>query len=203
MTDKTVFFDLETGGVELGKHPIIQIAAIAVDTLTFQEIEQFEVKIHFDVKECSPEALEVNSFEPEAWKTEAVEPAVARARFSQFLSRHATVELISKRGRPYYVARMAGHNAASFDGPFIQKFFRDADEFLPGYFRVLDTCQLAQWFFFGLGKNLQPKDMKLATLCEHLGICIDGAHDALVDVRANVQIAKELQSSLNIFRRPS
>lgn len=187
--NKTVFFDLETGGTDPEKHPIIQIAAMAVDE-NWLVLESCEVKIKFDEEACSEEALKVNSFDPEVWAEEAVGEREALRFFSRFLKRHATVKMISKRGRPYYVAQMAGHNAATFDGPFLQAWYRRLDEFLPGYFRVLCTCQLAQWFFYN--KKDQPENMKLETLCKFFDIEIEGAHDAMVDIQANVELARVL-----------
>jgi oligoribonuclease (3'-5' exoribonuclease) len=51
-----VFVDLETGGLDPKKHPITQIAAIAVDE-EFRELEVFEAKVIFSVLEGTPEAL--------------------------------------------------------------------------------------------------------------------------------------------------
>lgn len=188
---KTVFFDLETGGLDPDVHPITQIAAVAVDE-EFNSLEEIELKLQFDVGKCTPDALEVNSFNAEVWEKEAIDPRSAMITFSSFLNRHKTVKLISKKGNPYYVAQMAGHNAANFDGPFLQKWYRRADEFMPGYFRVLCTQQLAQWLFYNHPEP--PKDMKLGTLCEHFGIDLPAheAHDALADVRANVRLAQVL-----------
>jgi len=191
---KTVFFDLETGGLEPGVHPIIQIAAVAVDRDDFKPLDEIELKIKFSVQDCNDTALKVNSFDPEVWEKEAVDQQTAMKAFSAFLKKHATLKLISKRGNLYYVALMAGHNAASFDGPFIQKWYRAADEFLPGYFRVLCTSQLAQWYFYSRPDRKQPDNMKLGTLCKFFDIDLpeESAHDALADVRANVELCRAL-----------
>ena len=188
---KTVYFDLETGGLVPGRYPIIQFAAIAVDE-DFKEIEELEIKIIFNVSDCDPKSLEVNSFDQETWDKEAVPAMAAMRKISSFLKRHSTVELISKKGNPYKVALMAGHNAATFDGPFLQNWYKNSNEFLPGYFRVLCTLQCALWIFYN--DPDMPKDMKLGTLCKHFGIDLPGeeAHDALADVRANVLLAKTM-----------
>ena len=62
-----VFFDLETGGTKWWPHtmngatvpmnPIIQIAAIAVDETTFEEMDFFERKVCFDTSHAEAEAL--------------------------------------------------------------------------------------------------------------------------------------------------
>ena len=113
---RTVFFDLETGGLEPGVHPIIQFAAVAVDE-NFHTLEELELKLRFDIGVCTGEALEVNSFDPDVWEKQAIDPRAAMVAITSFLKRHNTVKLISKRGNPYYVALMVGHNASNFDGP--------------------------------------------------------------------------------------
>jgi len=188
---KTVFFDLETGGLTPGVHPIIQFAGIAVDE-KFKVQEELEIKLQFDIGECTAEALAVNSFDPEVWEKESFSQISGMKVISAFLKRHATVKLISKRGSPYYVALMAGHNASNFDGPMLQAWYKKADEFLPGYFRVLCTSQLAQWHFYNHPNP--PENMKLGTLCRYFGVHLSeqAAHDALADVRANVKLARVL-----------
>lgn len=188
---KTVFFDLETGGLDPDVHPITQIALVAVDE-EFNVCEELELKLMFDVGVCSDDALAVNSYDADTWKKEAVSQQQAMAHVSSFLKRHATVKMISKRGSPYYVAQLAGHNAATFDGPFLQKWYRRADQFMPAGYRVLCTLQLAQWHFYNHASP--PSNMKLGTLCNLFGISLppDEAHDALADVRANVKLARLL-----------
>ena len=126
---RTVFFDLETGGLTPGVHPIIQFAGVAVDE-DFNVLEEFEIKLKFDVAKCSKEALDVNSFDPEVWDKMAVDPRAAQLQISAFLKRHATLRLVSKKGRPYTVAAIAGHNAATFDGPFLQAWYKSLAAFL-------------------------------------------------------------------------
>ena len=126
--ERLVFFDLETAGLDTSS-AIIQIAAVAVDS-QLRELEIFETKIRFDVASASPEALSVNSFEPTIWKRLARQPKDAGRQFSDFLRRHATVDMTSREGKPYQVARLVAHNAA-FDGPFIIQWYQDLGRFLP------------------------------------------------------------------------
>lgn len=188
----TVFFDLETGGIDPSKHPIIQIAAIAVGS-DLVERNHFEVKVAFDPAECDPEALKHNCYNEAVWKEKSVNPSDAIARFSAFLKEHADVRMVSGRtGKPYFVAQLIGHNAASFDGPFIQAFYRQYDAFLPASYRVMCTLQRAIWYFHERPDIKQPTDFKLATLCQYFGIELVNAHDALADIRATVALYRKL-----------
>ena len=66
--------------------------------------------------------------------------------------------------------------------------------FLPAYPRGLDTCQLAQWAIRVLGVA-PPKDFKLGTLCAFLEIEIGDAHDALVDARLTIEVARRMTAA--------
>jgi DNA polymerase III epsilon subunit-like protein len=59
--------------------------------------------------------------------------------------------------------------------------------------RVLDTMQLAMWWFHQRG--MEPENYKLGPLCQYFGIPVgDETHDALADVRLTVQLARKLQA---------
>jgi len=183
-----VYFDLETGGLS-PLHPDIQIAAIAVGG--WQEIESYEAKIRFDEKQAEPEALALNSYDPEAWEKDGKPEAQVVAEFGGFLRRHAAVDLISQRGKPYSVARLAGHNAVSFDAPRLRRMFERHSAFCPAtVYQPLDTVQLALWRCAPRGET--PPSFKLVDLCSHFGVDLDDAHDALSDVRATISLARRL-----------
>ena len=198
--DQIVFFDLETTGLSWRRHTVCQIAAIAMTEDLSTEVGVFEVKVKFRVEDASPEALEINSFDPEVWELEAVGPRQAERLFSEFLKAHATTKMRKKnppkKGSPfYYVARGAGHNAAAFDMPFLKAWYRRMDKFCPMAFLCRDTLQLALWLAdFGIIET--PENFKVATLAAHFEIEHDEGHDALVDVRTTVGIARELRDAI-------
>ncbi len=185
----TVYFDLETGGVE-PSHPTIQLAAIAVDE-TLTEVGTFESKVKFDEASADPEALRINHYAADAWKNAPTALAVS-VRFSTFIRPFSSVQLISKRtGQPYSVARLAGYNAVTFDGPRLKAMF--AGSFFPCSYQIRDVMQRA-FFHFDESGDDPPKDYKLTTLCEYFGIPTDGAHDALKDVRLTIALARTLRN---------
>ncbi len=190
MSGYLVFFDFETGGIEPSK-PEIQLAGLAVDS-EFKEIDHFESKIAFDESLADPEALKINHYTPEAWKDAPTSRDVVR-RFADFADKYKSVEMISKRtGRPYNVARLAGHNAATFDAPRLRRMFEAVGCFAPFHPIPLDTLQLALWKLQFMEKK--PKNFQLSTLCEFFGISCDGAHDALADVRLSAALTKAIVS---------
>ena len=188
--DRIVFFDLETGGLDPLRHPIIQIALLAVDG-GWREVEALEMKLHFDLATADQDALKVNGWDAGVWEREATAGALARDLTARFFRNHATMEKTSARGKSYTVARLAGHNVERFDCPFLVQWFKTAGEFCPAAcFEPLDTVSLARWASFVA--PTQPKDHKLGSVCAWLGIEHQEAHDALGDVRATVQVARAL-----------
>jgi DNA polymerase-3 subunit epsilon len=188
---RIVFFDLETSGLDPERHEIIQIAAIAATMPCFEPVEELERKVQFDVLRAEPGALEKNSYEKQTWEREAVSQAEALREFDAFVRRHSTMQRVSKKsGKPFNTCRMAGHNASSFDIKFIKAFY--GREFCPCDIHVYDTLQLAGWW--ASSQADPPANLQLSTLCEHLGISLPDAHDALADVRASLAIARELLS---------
>ena len=185
-----IFFDLETGGLE-DYNPDIQIAAVAAGK-DWTEIETFERKIRFNASDCDSKALELNHYDAVVWEKEAKPENIVVREFSDFLKRHSTIEMVSKRtGAPYSVARLAGHNAQTFDGPRLKRMFERWKQFLPAHPQVMDTVQLALWTLEG--SESKPSSNKLSALAEYLGLPATGqAHDALADVRMCVAVAKGL-----------
>jgi DNA polymerase III epsilon subunit-like protein len=189
----TIYFDLETGGLELF-HPVIQFAAVAIDG-GFRELEAIETKIRFNEADCTAEALAINHYDPEVWAQCAVPMEAAVVRIAAFMRRHRCVPKVSKTGTTYYVARLCGHNAAAFDGPRLRKMFSDLGVFFPGDLRIRDTLQRAFWWFDEAGTAPPDDIFKLGPLCEYFGIEIpagEAAHDALTDVRLSVRLAQAM-----------
>lgn len=184
-----VFFDFETGGI-LPTHPDIQLAAIAVAP-DWTEIECFQAKILFDEAKAEPEALKINHYDREVWRKEGLGEGIVVSNFTAFLKRHGSIEMISKAGSPYSVARLAGHNAATFDGPRMKALFQRNNQFLPAHPQVLCTLQRALWYATETGTAF--KSLKLGELCKHFSIEFPEQHDALADCRAAVKLARALR----------
>lgn len=197
MTGRAVYFDLETGGLE-AHHPDIQIAAIAVDESSearWAELETFEMKLKFERAAADPHALEINHWTAEGW-AQAEEPIRVVSRFTDFLDRHKSIDMVNRFGRAYSVAKLVGHNAASFDGPRLQALFRRHGRFLPADPRVRCTCQRALWYFDERPDLPRPENFKLATLCRYFGIEISETHEALADVRLTIALARALSQEV-------
>ena len=194
MTQQYIFFDLEVAGVDPKRHPIIQLAAIAVDD-GLEILEAFEAKIKFDAKKAKAHSLRKNHYHPGVWANEARDDREVAKEFAEFLRRHATVPALSGRGQSYHLAQLVAHNAA-FDTPFLTTWFDKLGVYLPARRLVLCTMQLAMWQYAMSGERA-PANYQLATLCKHLGVPFHAAaaHDALGDVTATVRMFQALMQS--------
>jgi DNA polymerase III epsilon subunit-like protein len=206
-SQKLIFADIETGGLNPRRHPIIQLAAVAVDS-NLEPLDAFEAKIRFDEREANRNSLRKNHYHRGIWAKDAQEPKEVAERFAAFLRRHATVPILSSDGRVYRVAQLVAHNA-SFDGPFLQTWYERLNAFLPARYHVLCTLQRAQWYFHEHKEETPPQDFKLATLCQYFGVTFHAAsaHDAMADVAATVDLYRALiqigkQSSCYRLARP-
>ncbi len=191
MNGRLIFFDLETGGLNPKRHPIIQLAAIAVDE-RLDVIEAFEAKVRFNPKYANAYSLRKNSYHPGVWAEEAREPKEVAKEFALFLRRHASVPALSSKGDRYGVAQLVAHNSA-VDEPCVLTWYERLDLFLPARRQALCTLQLALWHFAISGQK-PPANFQLATLCAHFGVPFHAAkaHEALADVAATVQLFQAL-----------
>src|SRR5215469_13613715 len=97
-SQKLIFFDLETAGLNPKRHPIIQLAAIAVGATNLEPIEAFEAKLRFDERQANANSLRKNHYRRGLWAREAMEPEEVAKHFSDFLRRHATIPMLASDG---------------------------------------------------------------------------------------------------------
>lgn len=189
----TVYFDLETGGLELS-HPITQLAAVAINE-KWEQVGRFQAKLQFDVKDADPQALLVNHYDAEIWRLEAKPPRLVAAAFSEWLGSYKDIPMTFQcTGKQYRVALLAGYNAATFDSPRLKKLFSDHQLFLPAHQRVLDVMQAVMWLDHISGSL--ESSYKLGDVCGRLGVDLKDAHDALADVRATIDVAKKVADAM-------
>lgn len=188
----TIYFDLETGGLQM-EHPVIQLAAVAVDQ-NLVEIDSFERKIQFVEASADPEALMLNHYDAEVWKREAKPFQTVVRDFDKFLFPYRDIQMVSKAGKPYSVALLGGYNAANFDAPRLQRMFKNASQFLAAHPRTLDVLQGIMWRDYLAGEF--HLSYKLGDVCARLGIELTGAHDALADVRGTVELVRRLKGAM-------
>lgn len=190
-----VWVDVETGGLNLAKHQLTQIAAIpTTGTPPFEPLGPgFEAKILLQEGHYNQEALDLSSYDEGTWEREAIEEEAAVRALDQFAKGYTHEKISGRTGRPYACAHVAGQNVV-FDGDFIRAAADRAKVWLHLALwngGMLDTVQLAKWYAVTiLGE--EPPNYRLETLYSWLGLGEFEAHDALEDVRATIRIAREI-----------
>ena len=168
-----VFIDLETTGMDLCQHEIIEIACLVVDPKTLKIEKRFERKIMPEhLEKAAPEALEITGFSKEVWEKEA-QPL---ERVLQDLNQLAPKGMF------------IGWNV-SFDRPFLERAIRENGMELNFDYHWLDVSMLVYERFFS---DKGPKRLKLTDSCEVLKIPRGKKHTAMADTLATFKVYKAL-----------
>lgn len=171
-SDTIVIFHVETSGLDLRRHEIIQVAAAAYSISRWKVIDTFERKIEFDLGRAAPEALHVNGYDEETWRLEAVDRHKAWKAFDDFLNAHRSVRKWSEqKAKHYMLAQGAGYNATRFAHPWVAESYKQRGAFLAIDYKVLDVMQLMMWHLKMCGLELEND--QLETVCHHFKIEYD------------------------------
>lgn len=177
-------FDVETTGLDPKENEIISIAAVILDE-QLQERDVLEVYA-MPEKGIDPVAAEVNGFTTLGWQS--------RGAVSQYtLSRE-----IVRFTKEYSDLIPLGHNV-SFDVDFLRSLYEQqglSDEFKKTFsYHKIDTVGMAVAFdLVKFGKK--AGEYKLAALCPRFGVDLDNAHNALDDIKATVNLYKQIVRGL-------
>ena len=188
-----IIYDLETAGLDMNKHAITQIAAVAVRLEDLEIVNEFEAKILFDISNAEKSALAVNSFNSETWAKEAKKPSTVAVEFDSFCSPYQYT-FVSQKGNRVSTGFGCGHNSERFDCPFLHAWYKRLGVWCPMGFKGLDTMQMALTLEMTHEDINFKGDHKLANVATVLGIDFnpDDLHDALDDVKLTAKVFKEL-----------
>lgn len=169
---KLAFVDLETTGLSVDEHEIIEIGVIIYNQDT-QEIEkEWETKIApTRIETASKKALQINGYinSPELY--------IGKLKSALIKFNSLVKDCI-----------VTGQNT-KFDLKFIEKSMKEFGIEPSFDFRSLDLISLA-WFAV---KDTGAKNLSLHYLCEHFGVCNVGSHSALTDCRRTFGLYKKLE----------
>lgn len=158
-----VFFDIESTGLNVIKDRILQIALIKYEP-NKPEPTELEMMINPGIP-IAPEAMAVHGITPEMLKNKPVFAQVAQQIFD-FIGN----------------ADLGGYNSDRFDVPMLlEEFARVGLDLQIDKRRSIDV----QKIFY----KMEPRTLK-AALMFYCGKDLEGAHDALADVRATVDVLK-------------
>ena len=201
-----IVFDLETGGLKAEECAITEIAMIAFDTDTLEEIDRYESVI---APYSHPDGSEVR-YEPTALSYSGMTMAKIRAgkpakevaiEVQEFLKKHK--KKMRRNGHPI----LAGHNIDDFDIPFLSYFLwihgcmkRETTSsglvrYKKDLFQTWNFDSL-WWTRMKFAKDGSIVNHKLGTVAEKLGLPLVDAHRAMNDVEGNAEVIKSFIRSL-------
>jgi DNA polymerase-3 subunit epsilon len=165
------FIDIETTGLNLLKHEILEIGCV-ITTPELKVLEEFELKIKPEhIEDADPVALKVNQYSEENWQ--------------EAQSLEEAMKFFSTKVKDCI---MVGHNVA-FDAGFLEYAFNKMQMSNTMHFHKLDTVSIA-WAKFHNNPSIER--FSLHEMCTHFGIKYSHAHTALPDARATFELYKKL-----------
>jgi len=165
------FIDIETTGLNVVKHEIIEIGCVITNP-KLKVIEEFSLKIKPErIKEADPVSLKINNYNPDMWE--------------QGLTLKEAMEIFSTKVKDCI---MVGHNVA-FDSGFLEYAFIKTGVDNNMHYHKLDTVSMA---FAKLHKEPDLEHFSLRELCLRFDIKNKDAHTGLGDARATYELYKKL-----------
>lgn len=167
------FIDIETTGLNILKHEIIEIGCV-LTTPQLEVIEEFELKIKAEhIEDADQTALKVNHYDPKNWISA--------------LSLKDAIEILATKVKNCI---MVGQNVA-FDSGFLEYAFLKTKISNTMHYHKLDTISIAWAKLF---KNPNIEHFSLREMCLFFDIKNENAHTALSDARATFELYKKLMS---------
>jgi len=165
------FIDIETTGLDVRRHEIIEIGCI-LTTPELKVIEEFELKIKPErIADADPVSLKISHYDPDRWG-----------------SAHNLENAIKILAAKVRDSIMVGHNVA-FDSGFLEQAFSRTGILNTMHYHKLDTVSVA---WAKLHKDPDLEHFSLRELCLRFGIENKEAHTALSDARATYELYKKL-----------
>ena len=187
-------FDTETTGLDYTtmvaenttKHEIIEIGALMLDD-KLKELGSGKINLMPERwEDATPQALKVNGADPEAWKPSYKSTKIAMKKMNNWITSHTP---------PNEKIEVLCHNA-SFDVGFLKPLLKKHKQPYKFGYHPIDTIS---WYgLWGHVFNKNIKSFRLVNACEEFGIKFNGsgAHDAMNDIRATVELARAIRDSL-------
>lgn len=181
--------DVETTGIDAEKFSAFQIAFILVDNGKDYGERCFKFNPLFDKILYDEDAGKIHGYTREQIESLPPESEIA-PNIIRFLNDAAN--LFSADGGRHEKMVFAGYNSDEFDWNHVKAVLERNGARMEDYFRGKADV-FRQVKSAGTERKIPwLTNRKLETVCAHLGINMDKAHDALSDIRATREVAKTL-----------
>jgi DNA polymerase III alpha subunit (gram-positive type) len=169
---KLLFVDLETTGLDVDVHEIVEVGCLVVNGRTLKVEKEYHAKVKPQhIETADKEALEINQYSEKAWKDAKPLKEVLRE----------VIELAPK-------GMIAGWKV-DFDWQFLEKGFKKYGMKHNFDYHLLDVVPIAYRYFLSKKK---PMKLGLRDISRSLGIEIPDKHDAMTDIKATYKVFRKL-----------
>ena len=167
------FVDIETTGLNVTKHEIIEIGCVITD-YKLKVKEEFEIKIKPErIENANKTSLKINHYNTKDWENAS--------------ELKDTLKIFSKKVEDCI---MVGQNVA-FDSGFLEYNFARNNLVNTMHYHRLDTISIA-WTKFHNDENFEH--FSLREMCKYFDIENKNPHSALSDARATYELYKKLMN---------
>ncbi|MFA5932875.1 MAG: 3'-5' exonuclease [Microgenomates group bacterium] len=168
-----IFLDIESTGLDIQNHEIIQIGAIKTSSQKpFKMVAEINLKVKPErIEDADKDALKLVGYTEAGWK-DAISLQEALTILDDF----------AKGGV------LVGYNV-NFDWAILYKAYHGLGRIDPFYYHRVDVMSMAYLTFF---PKEEIKRFSLGEICTHLKINRDAAHDALDDAKVTYLVFKKL-----------
>jgi CRISPR-associated protein Cas2 len=172
-THHLAFVDIETTGLTVSEHEILEIGCVITDS-SLQVLDEFEIKIKPEhIENADKIALKVNHYKEKDWISS--------------LSLKEAMKIFSQKVKDCI---MVGQNVA-FDSSFLEYNFNKLNIKNSLHYHRLDTISIA-WAKLHNNPNLDHYSLR--EMCKYFGIINARPHSALSDARATYELYKKLMA---------
>lgn len=197
-----IVYDLETGGLDEEKNPIVELAFVPV-------LRNKQGKLYIDEKlSFDSLVLPYNSdlkIETTALKRNNISIKEIKEYGNDVENIKEVlldlIKILNPTGNERYRPVLVGHNISKFDNNFLKKFLKDigAPEMYTLFSKsCLDTLELTKFMYDGEGVI---SSYALGSLCDFFHIKMKNKHRALDDAIANAKLFIRLSEMFKINRR--
>lgn len=181
MSNRLLFVDTETGGLDPQKHSLLSVGLVVWDE-SAGEIFSDEIYVGSENYNVTKSAVRINHFDESAHRAIAIPPHIVVEHF---------FEVKEKYFKEYTSIPLAGHNTV-FDVQFIKQLFLTCGRSYEKLFshRILDTYSIIKCLS---DCQIIPHSVNSsASAFKYFGISVIGRHTALGDARATMQLYSKI-----------
>jgi len=196
MYDRLLIFDTETGGLDPDRNSLLEIGGVVWQRNPEGGPGLILGKFRYAVRDpegiTEPEALAINKID---MKTHKGLPMWHVVKMIEDFINTVYYENGAYKPEADFGVVLGGHNAATFDVPFLKRLYLGADLTVAGRdsdyekmysHRVLDTCGIVRYLV--LAGVLPLKGASSKEAFEYYGIYPKNAHSALADAEATAKL---------------